>query len=169
MPNMRVKADRQATSLLDFMFWSDLVVILVVVGINVANILRANSASGALVTAAEPELVLIVSFALVLYLGYGCIQALAIKNRLKRVFVSLDETGVKGFSLPNPTTGVPGEEFSLPYSAITAVSVEELAITKKHVAPSLKLESSELSYHVPAPEQLKEIVQQIAERMTVKS
>ena len=61
MPNLRVKADRNATSLLDFMFWSDLIVILVIVGVNIANILRANSGQGALVTAAEPELVLIVS------------------------------------------------------------------------------------------------------------
>lgn len=168
MPNLRVKADRNATSLLDFMFWSDLVVILVIVGINIANILRANSGQGALVTAAEPELVLIVSFALVLYLGYGCFNALAIKSRLSRVFVSLDDTGVSGLSLPNPTVGVPGEEFSLGYEAISSVSIVELAITKKHVAPSLRLETSEQSYHVPAPEHLKEIVQQIAERMTAK-
>ena len=168
MPNLRVKADKNATSLLDFMFWSDLVVILVIVGINIANILRTNSGQGALVTAAEPELVLIVSFALVLYLGYGCYNALAIKNRLSRVFVSLDETGVSGFSLPSPTTGVPGEEFSVRYETITSVSMVELAITKKHVAPSLRLETTEQSYHVPAPEQLKEIVQQIAERMSTK-
>jgi hypothetical protein len=168
MQQMRVRADRQVTSLLDFTFWSDLVVILVIVGVNIVNILRANGGQGALVTAAEPELVLIVSFALVLYLGYGCVQALSIKSRMNRVFVSLDETGVSGLSLPNPTTGVPGEEFSISYDKITSVSVEEIAITKKHVAPSLKLEADEQSYHVPAPEHLKEIVQQIAERMTAK-
>ena len=168
MANLRAKADRQATSLLDFMFWSDLVVILVIVGVNIANILRANSGQGALVTAAEPGLVLIVSFALVLYLGYGCFNALAIKSRLSRVFVSLNESGVSGFSLPNPTTGVPGEAFAVSYDQITSVCVEELAITKKHVAPSLRLETTEQSYHVPAPEHLKEIVQQIAERMTTK-
>lgn len=168
MQQMRVKADRQVTSLLDFTFWSDLIVILAIVGINIVNILRASSGQSALVTAAEPELVLIVSFALVLYLGYGCVQALSIKSRMNRVFVSLDEAGVSGLSLPNPTNGIPGEAFSVSYSEITSVSVEELSITKKHVAPSLKLEAGEEVYHVPAPEKLKEIVQQIAERMTAK-
>ena len=94
MQQIRAKADRQVTSLLDFTFWSDLIVILAIVGINIVNILRANSGQSALVTAAEPELVLIVSFALVLYLGYGCVQALSIKSRMNRVFVSLDEARV---------------------------------------------------------------------------
>ena len=89
MQQIRAKADRQVTSLLDFTFWSDLIVILAIVGINIVNILRANSGQSALVTAAEPELVLIVSFALVLYLGYGCVQALSIKSRMNRVFMRL--------------------------------------------------------------------------------
>jgi hypothetical protein len=168
MPNMRVKADRQVTSLLDFMFWSDLAVILAIVGLNIVNILRANGTQGAMITAAEPELVLIISFALVLYLGYGCFNALSIKRRLGRVYVSLDETGVSGVSLPNPMSGIAGEAFTVFYEKIVSVSIEEVAITKKHVAPSLKLETDEQVYIVPAPEHLKEIVQQIAERMTAK-
>ena len=168
MPNMRVKADRQVTSLLDFMFWSDLVVILAIVGLNIVNILRANGTQGAMITAAEPELVLIVSFALVLYLVYGCFNALSIKRRLDRVYVSLDETGVSGVSLPNPMSGIAGEAFTVFYEKIVSVSIEEVAITKKHVAPSLKLETDEQVYIVPAPENQKEIVQQIAERMTTK-
>lgn len=168
MPNMRVKADRQVTSLLDFMFWSDLVVILAIVGLNIVNILRANGTQGAMITAAEPELVLIVSFALVLYLGYGCFNALSIKRRLGRVYASLDETGVSGVSLPNPMSGIAGEAFTVFYEKIVSVSIEEVAITKKHVAPSLKLETDEQVYIVPAPERLKEAVQQIAERMTAK-
>ena len=169
MPNLRAKADRQVTSLLDFMFWSDLVVILAIVVLNIVNILRASSGQDAMITAAEPELVLIVSFALVLYLGYGCFNALSIKRRLGRIYVSLDETGISGVSLPNPMSGIAGEAFTVSYEKIVSVSIEEVAITKKHVAPSLRLEADEQVYIVPAPERLKEIVQRIAERMTVKS
>ena len=168
MPNLRAKADRQITSLLDFMFWSDLIVILVIVGLNIVNILRAGSTQGAMITAAEPELVLIVSFALVLYLGYGCFNALSIKHRLGLVYLSLDEMGVSGVSLPNPMSGIAGEAFTVSFEKIVSVSIEEVAITTKHVAPSLKLETDEQVYIVPALERLKEAVQQIAERMTTK-
>ena len=73
-----------------------------------------------------------------------------------------------GVSLPNPMSGIAGEAFTVFYEKIVSVSIEEVAITKKHVAPSLKLETDEQVYIVPAPERLKEAVQQIAERMTAK-
>ena len=165
---MTVKADRQTTSLLDFTCWSNVAVILAIVVINIINLSRAKTAQGALVTAAAPELVMIVSFALVLYLGYGCYTALATKRRLSRVFVSLDEAGVSGVALPHPTTGEAGEAFSIPFAEIRSVSIEEIAITRKHMAPSLRLETDERAYHVPAPERLKELVREIADRMTAK-
>jgi len=84
------------------------------------------------------------------------------------VFVSLDDAGVSGVSLPNPMSSEPGEPFTIPYAQIQSVSVDGVAITKKHTALSLKLESDGKTYMVPAPEGLKEIVRQIAERMTAK-
>ena len=168
MQKMTVKADRQVTSLLDFTFWSDFAVILAIVALNIVNLLRANGGQGAMITAAEPGLVLMVSFSLTIYLGYGCFNALSIKRRLARVYVSLDEAGVSGVSLPSPMSGRAGEAFTVSYGQIVSVSMEEVAITKKHAAPSLKLETDGQSYIVPAPERLKEIVQQIAERMTAK-
>ena len=132
------------------------------------NLTRANTAQGALVSVAEPQLVLIVSLALILYLGYGCYTALATKKRFADVFVTLDEARVSGFSLPHPATGERGEAFSASYDDIVSISLVEVAVTKKHVAPALKIETEENSFVVPAPERVKELVNQIAERMKQK-
>ena len=141
---------------------------LFIVGVNMVNFARANTEQGALIVAASPSMVLIVSLALILSMGYGCFGALWTKRRLARVFVALDDAGVSGVSLPNPTMNEQGEAFSIPYAQIYAVSIVEVAITKKHTAPSLKMESAERAYFVPAPEGLKELVRLIAERMTAK-
>ena len=169
MQQTTVKADRQTTSLLDFMFWSNVVVIVAILGLNAINLTRANTPQGALVSVAEPQLVLIVSFALILYLAYGCYTSLATKRRLSQVFVTLNEAGVSGVSLPRPTTSEPAEAFSVTYDSIVSVSIEEIAITKNHVAPALKIETAEKSYLVPAPERLKELVSAIAERMKTQA
>ena len=168
MVPVTVKADRQKTSLLIYMLWSNVVVILAIIGLNLFNLARANSGD-TLVSVAEPQLVLLVSFAMILYLGYGCFTALATKRRLDQVFLSLDDKGVSGFSLPHPMTAEAGEVFSLSYREIISVSIEEVAFTKKHTAYAIKLETAERSYLVPAPERIKEIVSSIAERMTEPS
>ncbi len=168
MQKLTAKVDRQATSLLDLTLGSNVIVILIIIGINIVNVVRANGTEGALVNAASPGLVVIASLALVLYLGYGCLGAFMTRRRLGNVFVSLDDAGVSGVSLPNPMTNEQGEAFSILYTQIQSVSVDGVAITKKHTALSLKMESDGHTYVVPAPEGLKEIVRLIAERMTVK-
>lgn len=168
MQLITAKADRQTTSLFDFMFWSDVVVILAIVGLNIVNLSRANTEQGALVSVAEPQLVFIVSLALMMYLCYGCYTALATKKRFGNVFVTLNDAGVSGYSLPHPATGERGEVFSALYDDIVSVSLIEVAVSRKHIAPALKIETEENSFVVPAPEHVKELVNQIAERMKQK-
>lgn len=168
MEKITAKVDRQATSLLDITIGSNLIVILIIIGINIVNLIRANSAEGALLSAASPNLVIIVSLALVLYLLYGCWGAFSTRRRLGKVFVSIDEAGVSGVSLSNPTTAEQPEPFSIPYARISSVSVDGVALTKKHTVLALKIESAERAFFVPAPEGLKELVQLIADQMTAK-
>lgn len=168
MQKMTAKVDRQTTSLLDFTFWSNVVVILLVVVINTINFIRISKGLTAFVTAAAPEMLLMISFALALYLGYGCLTALAIKKRLRAVYITLDDAGVSGLSLSNPTSNAAGEPFALSYGEICSISVVDIPVTKKHVAPSLKMETAEHAFIVPAPEKLKELVQLIADHMTAK-
>ena len=168
MNKITAKVDRQTTILLDFMFWSNALVLAFIVVINAINLARVNMGQKALLTTASPQLVLLVSFAIILYLGFNCFNALAIKRRLVGVSVSLDESGVSGFSLPSPTTNEKAEPFAVPFSQIETVSITEVAITKKHMAPSLKIETAERAYYVPAPEGLKELVRTIADQMGAK-
>jgi len=72
MPRTTAKVDRQVTILLDIMFWSNAVVLLFIAVINAINLSRVNSGQTALITTATPSLVLVVSFAIVMYLGYNC-------------------------------------------------------------------------------------------------
>ena len=162
------KVDRQATVLLDITFWSNAVVLLFIVVINVINLARVNRGQTALLTTASPQLVLIVSLAIVVYLGYNCFSALSTKRRLRIVSVTVDEEGITGLSLPNPTTNEMGELFLVSFSQIETVSIVEIAITKKHMVPSLKIETAERAFYIPAPEGLKELVRKIADQMTAK-
>ena len=168
MQKMTAKVDRQTTLLLDITFWSNALVLLFIVVINIINLTRVNFGQTALLTTASPQLVLLVSFAITLYLGYNCFFALATKRRLSGVSVTIDEMGVTGFSMPNPTTNETGELFLVSFSQIETVSIVEIAITKKHMAPSLKIETAERAFYIPAPEGLKELVREIAEQMTAK-
>ena len=168
MNQITAKVDRQTTILLDFMFWSNVLVLAFIVVINVINFARVNLGQKALLTTASPQLVLLVSFAIVLYLGYNCYNALAIKRRLVGVSVTLESSGVSGLSLPSPATNEKAEPFSVPFSQIETVSIVEIAITRKHTVPSLKIETAERAYYVPAPEGLKELVRMIADQMGAK-
>lgn len=165
MQETTAKVDRQATSLLDITLGSNVIVILIIIGINIVNLVRANSGQSALVNAAAPGLVVIVSLALVLYLLYGCWGAFTTRRRLGRVFIMVDENGVSGMSLANPTTGEQPQPFSVPFAQIRSVSVDGVALTKKHTVLALKLETEDRAYFVPAPEGLKELVQLISDHM----
>ncbi|MBA4347950.1 MAG: hypothetical protein C0413_03765 [Clostridiales bacterium] len=166
MQKITVRADRQVTSLLDFAFWSNVVVVLAVITINIINFLRMSSGQPAFVTAVAPEMFVMISFALALYLGFKCLTTRATKKRLSAVFVTLDDAGISGLCLPNPTSSKEGETFMVTYGEIRTVSVEDVAVTKKHVAPSLKLETAERTYIVPAPEGINELIRLIADQMT---
>jgi len=165
MSNTTARVDRQATGLLDVTFWSNVAVMLLLAAVSAVNTVRAGTEQGPLVRAAAPELVFAVSAALILYMGYGCFSAMATKRRLSRAFVSLDEAGVSGYALANPTAREAGEPFSLAYGELRFVGVVDVAITKKHAVPSLKIATQERGYIVPAPEGLREIVRLLAERM----
>lgn len=168
MQKITARVDRQATVLLDFMFWSNAFVMLFIAVINAINLTRVNHGQTALLTTASPSLVLLVSLAITLYLAYNCFSSLATKRRLFAVTIMIDELGVSGFSLPNPTTSEKGELFFTSFSQIESVSIVEISITKKHMAPSLKIETDENAYYIPAPEGLKELVRTIADQMGAK-
>lgn len=168
METLHVKADRQTTSLLDISIWSNVAIILLLAVANFVNYMRVSAGSGPLFTFAAPELVLIASIALILWLGYACIGFLGTKRRLRRVSVTLDENGVSGYALERPSESETGENFSIPYGKIRYVGVVDVAITKKQNASSLKIATAEREYIVPAPEKLQELVNRIAERMPDK-
>ncbi len=168
MEKMTRRVDRQATSLLDMTFWSNLIVILLIIILNIVNLIRSGLSQAAGSTIASPQLVILVSLALIVYMGYVSFNAMMTKKRLKGVVITVDDAGVTGYSMPNPTTNVPGEAFSIGYDQIRSISIEGVSISKKHVALSLKIETEEDVYVVPAPEGLNELAQTIEERFPVK-
>jgi len=151
--------DRQAMSLLDITFWSNIVVTGVIVAINAVNLLRTDGKS--LISAASPEIVLLASALLCIWMAARAVSAVVTKNRLKEVSVSLGETGVEGVSLKDPMRERRGEYFSIAYADITQVLIVNVAITKKHTVPSLKIDGRDVSYVIPAPENLQLIQNEI--------
>ena len=165
MQKMESKIDRQAASLLDIMFWSNIVVIALLVVINAVNFYRVGSGGEALVTIASPEIIGVASVLLVCYLAYGSARAVITRARLNRVFVSVSETGVEGLSLPEPMSKKKGKRFSVLFTEITEVSTVLVAISKKHEVPSLKIGYQEFIYIFPAPENLREIIAAVSDQM----
>jgi len=165
MESLHAKADRQTTSLLDISFWSNISIILLLAVANYVNFARVTAGNAPLLTFAAPELVLIASLALALWLAYGCFGLLATMRRLRAVSVKADEKCVSGYALENPCAREEGENFSVPYADIRFVGIVDVAITKKHTAPSLKIATDERAYVVPAPEKLHELVRWISEHI----
>ena len=86
MQKLTAKVDRQATSLLDLTLGSNVIVILIIIGINIVNVVRSNGTQGALVNAASPGLVVIASCSVLMApLGAKAAHALPVK-KLKRAF-----------------------------------------------------------------------------------
>jgi len=162
---IKSKVDRQATSLLDITFWSNIVVIAVVIVINIVNIQRESAGGERLVTVASPELVMIVSAALCVWMVARAASAVITKKRLKGVFVAVTERGVEGVSMPEPMTNKKAKRFSIGFDEICEARTVEVAITKKHDVPSLKIGGADEAYTVPAPERLRDILNMILERM----
>ena len=167
MKEHTASVDRQATMLLDISFWSSMLVILLLLVINTVNMLRARAGGEPLISLASPDLILIASLAICVWLTFGGVRAMATKKRLSRVCVTCTELGVSGVSLPNPSAGDSGEPFSLPYGEIRFVGLVEVALTKRHQVPSLQLKDEQRCYIVPAPEGLAELIRLIADRMTI--
>lgn len=168
MEKITVRVDRQATSLLDVSFWSNLVVILVIIGINGVNLFRAGTEQAATGSISTPQLVILVSLGLIVYMGFISYSSMMTKRRLNKVFLSIDDSGVSGVSLPSPMLAKEGVSFSVPFSQIQSVSLDGTALTKKHTALSLKLEADGQMYVIPAPERLKEIESIISEHLAEK-
>jgi hypothetical protein len=165
MKQINAVVDRQATSLLDISFWSNIVVITLIAAINAVNLIRAGTGHDPLVGAITPGLVLVVSLALIAWMGIGCIEFKTIKHRLGKVRVMLDDIGISGYTLANPTMREEGERFSISYADVCYAGIVDVPISKKHSVPSLKIATAERAYVIPAPENLREIERIISERM----
>lgn len=165
MKEIKSRVSKQATSLLDITFWSNLVVILLVVVINAINLIRYNAQEGRLIEIASPEFVVVASVILCAWMAVRAFSAIITKKRLKGVYVSVTETGVEGVSMPEPMTGRKGEPFSLAFHEITDVHRVEVPITKRNPVPSLRVGNGEASYTIPSPEQMDELILLITERM----
>lgn len=162
---IKSKVDRQATSLLDITFWSNLVVIAVVVAINIVNIIREGTGGRLLISFASPEFVMIASAILCVWMLVRAISALITKKRLKSVFIGVTDQGIEGVSLPEPMKKTKGRLFSIPFDQICEATIVEIAITKKNVVPSLKIGTTRESYTIPAPERMRFILDMILEHM----
>lgn len=165
MQQKTYQADRQTTSLLDIKFWSNLVVIALLVVINAVNFQRAASGGDALVQLASPEIIAIASALLVVWLAVGCFTAMRTKTRLKRVFIRLTETGATGVSMPEPMSNKNGIAFDIAYADITEVRIAEVRITSKNTASSLRIVCSGHEYDIPAPERLQELMETISDEI----
>ena len=165
MNKINAVADKQATSLLTISFWSNIAVMALIVTANAVNYIRIGAGRDPLIGMIRPEFLLVISLALIVWMAFGCFEFLAIKKRLGRVRVMLDDIGISGFALANPTTREDGERFSVAYSDVHFAGIVDVPISKKHTAPSLKIATSERAYVVPALENLREIERIISERM----
>lgn len=159
------RVDRQIKSLFDLSFWSSIAVIILIAVSNFVNFFRVNAKQTPLVNGVSPNLVLIVSILLILWFIYGCVGNVLDKRRLVRAFVTLDDAGVSGYAIANPTLQGDGEDFSLTYGQIVSVDAIAVAITKKHSAPALRLKTLEREYIVPALENISEIIKLVSERI----
>ena len=157
--------DRQATSLLDITFWSNIAVIALLIAINAVNFYRAATGGETLVKIASPELIAIISGILALWMGVSCFTAMRVKTRLKKVFLRLTETGVAGISMPEPMNNKKGRAFEVAYADITEIRTAEMHVTTKSTIASLRIVCGEQEYDVPAPEHLQELMELLADRI----
>jgi hypothetical protein len=165
MQEMNCKVDRQVTSLLDITFWSNIVVIVLLIAINAVNFQRAATGGETLVKIASPELIAIISGILAIWMGVSCFTAMRVKARLKNVFIRLSETGVSGVSMPEPMNNKKGTAFEVAYKDITGIRAAETHVTTKSTISSLRIICGEREYDVPAPEHLQELMELLADRI----
>ena len=165
MQQTTARVDKQVRSLFDLSFWSSIAVIILVIVSNFVNYYRTESMQQPLVSGTSPQLVLVISILLILWLIYGCVGNVLAKKRLIQAYITLDDAEVSGYSLPNPTMREAGEGFSLAYDQIQSVDVIAVAITRKHSTPALRLTTLEKQYVVPAIENISEVLKSISERI----
>jgi hypothetical protein len=166
MQTIKSRVSRQATSLLDIAFWSNLVVIAIVIVINVINLCRSAAQDERLIAIASPELVVIASALLCVWMAVRAISALLTKRRLRSVYICVTQDGIEGVSMPEPMSGRKGVPFSLPFREITELHKVETPIARRSTVPSLRIGNSEVSYTVPAPEQMEELMVLISDQMS---
>lgn len=157
--------DRQATSLLDITFWSNIAVIALLIAINAVNFYRAATGGVMLVKIASPELIAIISGILAIWMGVSCFTAMRVKARLKKVYLRLTETGVMGISMPEPMNNKKGTAFEIAYADITEIQVAEMHVTAKSTISSLRIVCGKQEYDVPAPEHLQELMELLGDRI----
>jgi len=157
--------DRQATSLLDITFWSNIAVIALLIAINTVNFYRAATGGEMLVKIASPELIAIISGILAIWMGVSCFTAMRVKARLKKVYLRLTETGVTGISMPEPMNNKKGTAFEIAYADITEIHIAEMHVTAKSTISSLRIVCGKQEYDVPAPEHLQELIELIGDRI----
>lgn len=157
--------DRQAISLLDITFWSNVVVIALLFAINAVNFSRAAAGGETLVKIASPELIAIISAVLAVWMGVSCFTAMRVKARLKNVFIRLSETGVSGVSIPEPMSNKKGTAFEIAYGDITEIRIAEMHITTKSTVSSLRIVCGKQEYDIPAPEHLQELMELLSDRI----
>lgn len=165
MQPVTARVDRQIKSLFDLSLWSSIAVIILIAVSNFVNNYRIKAQQDPIVTGVSPNLVLVVSVLLVLWFVYGCVGNVLDKRRLVRAFVTLDDAGVSGHAIANPTHRDDGEEFSLSYDQIIAVDAIAVAITKKHSAPALRLKTLDREYVIPALENISDLIKRISEHI----
>ncbi len=165
MQEMNYKVDRQATSLLDITFWSNIVVIALLIAINAVNFYRAATGGETLVKIASPELIAILSAVLALWMGVSCFTAMRVKARLKKVYLRLTEAGVAGISMPEPMNNKKGRAFEVAYTDITEIRAAEMHVTAKSTISSLRIVCDKQEYDVPAPEHLQELMELLSDRI----
>lgn len=157
--------DRQATSLLDITFWSNIVVIALLIAINAVNFSRAAAGGETLVKIASPELIAIISAVLAIWMGVSCFTAMRVKARLKNVFIRLSETGVSGVSMPEPMNNKKGTAFEVTYKDITGIRATETHVTTKSTVSSLRIVCGDREYDIPSPEHMQELMEILADRI----
>lgn len=165
MQEMNYKVDRQATSLTDITFWSNIAVIALLIAINAVNFYRAVTGGEMLVKIASPELIAIISGILAIWMGVSCFTAMRVKARLKKVHLRLTETGVMGISMPEPMNNKKGTAFEIAYADITEIHVAEMHVTAKSTISSLRIVCGKQEYDVPAPEHLQELMELLGDRI----
>lgn len=159
--------------------WSNLVCLVLVAGINIFQVLRANGLVAAQMadnlnggTGISPETILMLSIVLAIYLLKTFFEAKHVRKRMKYVCLSMLNDGVEGVSLSNPTKEdidhPKGLHFSIKYAQIHEVSIANVLLMRRQTAPALLLDCGDMVYTLPALEDIVHIKSQLTTAIAKK-